>query len=58
MTLFTNLMFKDQAWSRGVSFDQVETGYFSKDKMAALYTCGFKTVTEKYLEDVLAFFKL
>ena len=56
MLRFTHLMFKNQLWYTGVKFNQVEKGYYSKDKMAGLYTCGIKNVVENYLDDVIAFF--
>lgn len=57
MTIFSDLMFKDQAWFRRVKFSDVEQGYYSSDNMAALYTCGLKTVVEKYINDVSGFYK-
>ncbi|WP_022760419.1 SIR2 family protein [Butyrivibrio sp. AD3002] len=57
MTIFTELMFKDQAWFCKVKFDQVEGGYYSDDGMAGLYTCGLKTVVEKYMDHVVRFYK-
>lgn len=57
MTIFSELMFKDQAWFRRVKFSEVEQGYYSSDNMAALYTCGLKTVVEKYMKDVLGFYE-
>ena len=57
MTIFSELMFKDQAWYRSVKFSDVEQGYYSSDNMAALYTCGLKTVVEKYMKDVLRFYE-
>ncbi len=57
MTIFSELMFRDQGWYRRVKFSDVEQGYYSSDNMAALYTCGLKTVVEKYMNDILNFYK-
>lgn len=56
MSIFTELMFRDQAWFRGVKFSQVEKGYYSRDDMAGIYTCGLKTVVENYMSDVVRFY--
>ncbi len=57
MTIFTELMFKNQAWFRRVKFEQVENGYYSDDGMAGLYTCGLKTVVKSHMDDVVRFYR-
>ena len=57
LTKYTMLMFKNQAWYKGVNFVQVDNGYFSDDNMASIYTCGLKSVANKHMEELLSFFK-